>query len=229
MIKCIVIDDELLARKLLESYINKMPNLELIGLFKGATEAIDTLEKEQVDLLFLDIQMPDLNGVDFLKSLEIKPLTIFTTAYSEYAIEAYNLNVLDYLLKPISFERFVQSVNKATNQIEILKEHKKKDNKDYIVLKSTYRLHKVNYAEILFVEGLKEYVAFHLKEGEQIITLESLKNLDNNLPNNFMRIHRSYIINKDYVKSLYGNMVEIENRKIDIGKTYKEKVVKELF
>lgn len=229
MIKCVVIDDELLARKLLESYISKLPNLELLGVFKGAKEAMPLIEKEQVDLLFLDIQMPDINGVDFLKSLEVKPSTIFTTAYSEYAIEAYNLNVIDYLLKPIPFDRFVQSIDKASEQVKTFKDYKRLDNKEYIVLKSTYRLHKVNYSEILSIEGLKEYVAFHLKGGEQIITLESLKKLDNNLPDNFMRIHRSHIINKDHVKTLYGNMVEIENKKIDIGKTYKDKVIKELF
>ncbi len=228
-INCIVIDDEFLARTLLDDYIGKLSSLELIAKCHSATEAMEVLHNEPIDIMFLDIQMPDLTGIDFLKSLKTKPVVIFTTAYPEYALDGYALDVIDYLLKPISFERFIQAVNKATEQIKLIKGGTSKKENEYITIKSEHRIHKVNYVNILFIEGMKEYVIFHLKVGKRIITLERMKNLEENLPNNFMRIHRSYIINKNDVKSLYGNMVEIGDHRIDIGKTYKEKVVSQLF
>lgn len=228
-IKSIVIDDEYLARTLLDDYISRLPSLELIAKCTGAPEAIEVLQNESVDLMFLDVHMPDLTGIDFLKSLKSKPVIIFTTAYPDYALDGYTLDVIDYLLKPISFERFVQSVNKATEQIKLIKGQNNVETNGCITLKSEHRVHKVNYDNILYIEGLKEYVIFHLKEGKRIITLEALKNLEEQLPGNFMRIHRSYIINKNDVKSLYGNMVEIGDQKIVIGKTFKEKVIDQLF
>ena len=172
--------------------------------------------------------MPDLTGIDFLKSLKKKPVVIFTTAYPEYALDGYSLGVIDYLLKPISFERFFQSVNKAIEQINLLKRKQNDDEKaGFIMIKSEHRIHKVNFDNILYIEGLKEYVTFHLKKGKRIITLKSLKSLEELLPNNFMRIHRSYIVNKNEVISLYRNMIEIGDKKIDIGKTFKEKVIAE--
>ena len=228
-IKCIVIDDEFLARKLLDDYISKLPYLDLIAKCSGALEAMDVLQNESIDLMFLDIQMPDLTGIDFLKSLKSKPVVIFTTAYPDYALDGYALDVIDYLLKPISFERFVQAVNKATEQIKLMKGQNNDGTNGFITLKSEHRIHKVDYDNILYIEGLKEYVIFHLKQGKRIITLEALKNLEKLLPGNFMRIHRSYIINKNEVRSLYGNMVEIGDQKIDIGKTFKEKVITQLF
>ena len=228
-IKCIVVDDEFLARTLLDDYISKVPQLELIAKCAGAPEAMEVLQNEDIDLMFLDVQMPDLTGIDFIKTLRNKPVVIFTTAYPEYALDGYSLGVIDYLLKPISFERFFQSVNKAIEQINLLK-RKENDEKDgFIMVKSEHRIHKVNFRNILFIEGLKEYVSFHLKEGKQIITLRSLKSLEEDLPGNFMRIHRSYIINKDEISSLYHNMIEIGDTKLDIGKTFKEKVLTELF
>jgi len=228
-INCIVIDDEHLARTLLDDYIGKVSSLELIAKCSSALEAMEILQNKTVDLMFLDIQMPDLSGIDFLKSLKYKPVIIFTTAYPEYAIDGYALDVIDYLLKPISFERFMMAVNKAIEQIKLIKGLGTGREKEYITLKSEHRIHKVNYDNILFIEGMKEYVIFHLKEGKRIITLERMKNLEENLPDTFLRIHRSYIINKNDVKSLYGNIVEIGDHRIDIGKTYKEKVVRQLF
>ncbi len=228
-INCIVIDDEHLARILLEDYIGKLSSLELIANCNSALQAMELLQNKSVDLMFLDVQMPDLSGIDFLKSLKNKPVVIFTTAYPEYALDGYALDVIDYLLKPISFERFIQAVNKATEQIKLIKGRDTDKEKEYITLKSEHRIHKVNYDNILYIEGMKEYVIFHLKEGKRIITLERMKNLEEHLPDNFLRIHRSYIINKNDVKSLYGNMVEIGDHRIDIGKTYKEKVVSQLF
>ena len=226
-IKCIVVDDEFLARTLLDDYISKMPQLELKAKCSGVPQAMEVLQNESIDLMFLDIQMPDLTGIDFLKSLKKKPVVIFTTAYPEYALDGYSLGVIDYLLKPISFERFFQSVNKAIDQINLLKRKQNDEKATFIMIKSEHRIHKVNFENILYIEGLKEYVTFHLKEGKRIITLKSLKSLEELLPNNFMRIHRSYIVNKNEVISLYRNMIEIGDKKIDIGKTFKEKVIAE--
>lgn len=227
--KCIIVDDELLARTLLEDYVSKLPHLELIAKCSGASEAMEVLHNNSVDLMFLDVQMPDLTGINFLKSLKSKPIVILTTAYPDYALEGYALDVIDYLLKPISFERFLLSVNKVTEQIKLIKGQNLKEAVGYITIKSEHRIHKVNYEDILYIEGLKEYVIFHLKQDKRLITLEALKKLEELLPDKFMRIHRSYIINKDYVQALYGNMVEIADRKIAIGKTFKEKVISQLF
>jgi len=228
-IKCIIVDDEHLAIKLLEDYISKMPQLELVAKCSGAPEAMSIIQNQTIDLMFLDVQMPDLTGIEFLKSLNEKPVVIFTTAYPEYALDGYALDVIDYLLKPISFERFVMAVNKAISQVKLLKAQIPNTEKDFISLKAEHRIYKVHFDNILYIEGLKEYVIFYLKKGNRIITLESLKRLEVVLPDNFMRIHRSHIINKNEVKSLYGNMVEIGDQKILIGKTYKDEVVKVLF
>ncbi len=227
-IKCLIVDDETLARQLLVNYIEKFPQLELIGQCKGAPEAMKLLLEEEIDLMFLDIQMPDLTGVDFLKSLNKKPIVIFTTAYSEYAIEGYELNVIDYLLKPISFERMATAVNKAIEQIKLLKGKKKDKEEGYLTVKAEHRIHKLFFTDIFYVEGLNEYVVFHLRDGRKIISLEALKNLEETLPDFFIRVHRSFIINKNDIKSLYGNKIELGKIQIPIGKTYK-KVVEQLF
>jgi len=228
-IKCIIIDDEHLARELLADYISKLPQLELIAKCTGVPQAMEVLQNKSIEFMFLDVQMPDISGIDFLKSLNIKPIVILTTAYPEYALDGYSLDVIDYLLKPISFERFVQSVNKASDQFNFISRHDNNLERDYITIKSEHKIHKVNYNNILYIEGAKEYVIFYLKEGNRIITLEALKRLEGILPNNFMRIHRSHIINKDEVRSLYGNMIEIGSKKILIGKTYKEQVLAKIF
>ena len=159
-INCIIIDDEKLARVLLTDYIEKVPFLELKGEFKNPVESLGFLQNESIDLMFLDIQMPDLTGIEFLKTLSSSPVVIFTTAYPEYAIEGYQFEVVDYLLKPFSFERFLQATNKARKLIDL----KKKDNtdndseKDFIVIKSDHRIYRLKYKDILYIEGLKEYV-----------------------------------------------------------------------
>lgn len=236
-IKCIIVDDEQLARNLLESYVKKVPQLTLVRSCKNSMEAIECLQNEDIDLMFLDIQMPDLTGVELLQTLAEKPVVIFTTAYKEYALEGYQLDVIDYMLKPISFERFVQGVNKATEQIKLKtfthkkeeKEPATKPTKDYITLKADYKVYKVKYDDILYIEGLKEYVTFYT-ENQKTVVLESLKHLEDILPSQkFMRVHKSYIINKDKVTSLYGNQVEIVDKYIPVGKTYIDEVKKVLF
>jgi DNA-binding LytR/AlgR family response regulator len=238
-INCLVVDDEQLARGLLERYISKIPYLVLIKSCKSALEAIGYLQKGNIDLMFLDIQMPDLTGIEFLHSLKKKPLVIFTTAYKEFALDGYELDVIDYMLKPIAFERFLQGANKAVEQIKLINAATKSSDKTteipensdkiYINLKSNHKIYKVKYADIYYIEGLKEYVTFYTK-SRKIVVLESLKKLENMLPkNHFLRTHKSYIANIEHVTSLYGNQLEINKKYIPIGKLYLEKVKKELF
>ncbi|BDD06950.1 LytR/AlgR family response regulator transcription factor [Aureibacter tunicatorum] len=238
-IRCIIVDDEQLARKLLESYVEKLPNVELLGMFKNPLEAISFLRDNDVDLMFLDIQMPDLKGTDLLRSLSVKPKVILTTAYQEYALEGFELGVADYLLKPISFERFLSAVNKVEERMnssrgndEIDKHsHGSFDEEEdgFLTLKGDHKFYKVHFGEILYIEGMREYVAFHTVERKLVI-LVSLKHLEETLPSaRFMRVHKSYIVNKKFAKVLYGNQIEINDKLIPIGKSYVEKVRKELF
>jgi DNA-binding LytR/AlgR family response regulator len=243
-IKCIIVDDEFPARILLKEFIEKVPNLELVGNFKSGLEALPVIQNGGIDLMFLDIQMPDITGVNFLKMLTHKPLVVFTTAYSEYAIESYQLDVLDYLLKPFSFDRFMQAVGKAmlrlapqqtqqsfqvsSNPIEEEVSHMK----DLMLVKDDHKIHRIKYNSIIYIEGLREYVTIFCENGEKVITLESLRNLEATLPTNmFMRIHKSYIVRIDKIKALYGSQLKIEGVQsyIPIGKSYKDIVQKALF
>jgi len=227
------VDDEQLARTLLKQYVDKSPQLELVAECKSPLEAMEFLRNTKIDLMFLDIQMPDLLGTEMLKVIPNKPLVIFTTAYKEYALEGFELDVVDYMLKPISFERFIQGVNKVEKRI--LSQNTPTETpaisnkKDYITLKSEHKIYKVKHDDILYIQGLKEYVTFFTTD-QKIITLESLKKLENLLPSDkFLRVHKSYIINKDKVSALSGNELEITKVKIPIGKTYKEVVLEKVF
>lgn len=236
-INCIIVDDEQYARKLLAGYIEKIPNLKLVKQCRNSFEAMEALQDSKIDLMFLDIQMPDLTGVEFLKTLKHKPTVIFTTAYQEYALEGYELDVIDYMLKPISFERFIQGVNKAfeivklkNNQDQGLQKNNvpkvEKQTPDFIYLKADYKSYKVKYTDILYIEGLKEYVTYYTKERKYIV-LESLKKLEETLPpNQFKRVHKSYIVNTNNITSFYGNIIEIGDQEIPIGKSYAEEVKK---
>ena len=239
IINCLIVDDEQLARGLLESYISKITYLNLKKSCKSALEAIDYLQKDNIDLMFLDIQMPDLTGINLLKSINKKPLVIFTTAYKEFALDGYKLDVIDYMLKPIAFERFLQGSNKAFEQLKLIKAANKinKENAesldnnqpDYINLKANKKIHKVKFSHIYYIEGLKEYVTFHTKE-KKIVVLESLKKLELTLPSNiFIRIHKSFIINTQHIDSLYGNQLEINKQYIPIGKMYLESIKHKFF
>lgn len=237
-VNCIVVDDEQYARKLLAGYIDKIPGLELKNQCKNSMEAMEVLNKSDIDLMFLDIQMPDLTGIDFLKTLSKKPVVIFTTAYQEYAMEGYELDVIDYMLKPISFERFIKGVNKAVEFIKLKNPSdvstkstlaETTDIKDHINIKADYKIYKLKHDKILFIEGLKEYVSFYTSDRKYIV-LESLKKLELILPSNsFLRVHKSYIINSEKVDSLYGNMIEIGEHQIPIGKSYAEQAKRRLF
>ncbi len=226
-IKCIAIDDEPLALKQVAAYIQKIPFLELAGECTSAFEALELLEQLQVDLMFVDINMPDLNGLEFVKSLAQKPLLIFTTAYSEYALEGFKVDALDYLLKPFSFAEFSKAANKAKNQFELLQNapEKLESNDEFLFIKSEYKLLRVNLNDIQFIEGMKEYVRIHIIGQKPIMTLLSMKSLEEKLPSeNFMRVHRSYIVNLEKVTTVERMTIVFDDKnRIPISDNYKEK------
>lgn len=236
-IKTLLVDDEYLALNLLENFIQKVPELEVIDKVKTPMKALDILSQQPVDLLFLDIQMPVLSGNQLLRTLKTPPLTIFTTAYADHAIEAFDLNAIDYLLKPFSFERFLQSVQKAKEQLQLKNAWVApepnlvlpKSSHDYFSVKVDGKLVKIQFEDILYIEGLKEYVRI-VCEDARFVTLESLKNLEEILPSGqFIRVHKSYIVAKKKVQALDGNQLEIRKQKIPISRSRREEVVQIIF
>lgn len=235
MINVIIVDDEPLAQDVLETYIQKLPDLNLIQKCSNALEANAALKANDIDLMFLDIQMPQLTGIDFLKSLEKAPEVIFTTAYPNYAIEGFELNAIDYLLKPISLDRFMKAVNKATKQIELKRGSTTTatpvgtEAPDFIFVKADKKLIKVRYDDIIYIEGLKDYVIIRMDSG-RVITLQTMKSLEDKLPTGlFKRIHRSYIVGIDKIQAVVGNMVEVKEKgqvkHLPIGKNYREELL----
>ena len=232
-IKTLLVDDEYLALKLLERFSQQVPELEIIDKVKSPMVALDILNQKAVDLLFLDIQMPTLSGNNLIKTLKNPPNVIFTTAYSEYAIEAFELNAIDYLLKPFSFERFLQAVNKAKEQHYFRQDGQSlilpTTKKNFFSIKVDGNIVRVNFDDILYIEGVKEYVRLVCKDT-RLITLESLKNLENILPTeNFVRVHKSFIVAKNKVVSLEGNRLVIGEQKIPISRSKKDEIVEWIF
>ena len=225
-IKCIAIDDEPLALKQIGSYIEKTPFLEAVALCSSAFEAMDLLAEKDVDLLFVDINMPELNGMDFVKSLVQKPQVIFTTAYSEYAIEGFKVDALDYILKPISYNSFLKAANKAYTWFEL--NQKKADivewSQDSLFVKSEYRIVRIFLSYIKYVESSNEYIQIHLVNDEPVNTLIRLKVIEEMLSKEkFMRVHRSFIVNLDKVKIIERNRIVFDrNVYIPVGEQYKE-------
>lgn len=235
-INCVVIDDERLARDYIKNYISKIPELKLIGDFNSPLKATELIKSGKIHLLFLDIQMPDITGIEFIKSLSNKPEVIFTTAYQEYALEGFNLDVVDYLLKPFSFERFYQAVNKVIDKLEL--KSGKEDTQIYpitqqptftdtfLTIRADRKFYKINFDNITYIEGQKAYVTFHT-DKKLITALASLKDLEESLPKDkFLRIHKSYIVAINEIQSLEGNIIEIDNIQLPVGKMYKEDVLK---
>ena len=223
MIKCIVIDDEPLARTLIESHIIEVPFLKLLGSFKNAILAADFLNKNEVDLIFLDIQMPKLTGIDFLKTLAHPPKVIFTTAYREYAIEGFELQVLDYLLKPITFDRFFKAVNRlnTSNDLNQVAHKKTTTHLDYIFISVHKKQIKIILKDVLYIESLRDYLKIHLKNKTHVIK-ESISNFGKTLPDHqFLRIHRSYIVNIEQITAFTQQDIEIGAIEIPIGGKYK--------
>ena len=223
MIRCIAIDDEPLALQQIAAYINKVPFLELAAQCQSALEARQFLSDDRVDAIFCDINMPDLNGMDFVKSLTAPPLVVFTTAYSEYAIEGFKVNAVDYLLKPFGMQEFMRAANRLQERLTI-PASAPAETDDTLFLKTDYRIVKVNIPDIRYVEAMSEYLKVWIEgEAKPIITLLSMKKMEERLPDNFMRIHRSYIINLDKIQEVNKNRVIMDaDTYLPIGDLYKE-------
>lgn len=225
MITCIAIDDEPLALRKISDYISKTPFLELINPFESALQALEFLQKNEVDLMFVDINMPDLNGMEFVKSLNKAPKVIFTTAYSEYAIEGFKVDAVDYLLKPISYPDFLKAANKTkeryfsgennTNSIHYSEE--------FLFIKSEYKIIRINYKDIKYIEGMREYVRIFTENQEPIMTLMSIKKIVEHLPSEeFMRVHRSFIVNLNKISIVERNRIIFDKKVyIPISDQYK--------
>lgn len=223
MIRCLAIDDEPLALQQLAAYIKKVSFLELAAQCQSALEARQFLEQETVDAIFCDINMPDLNGMDFVKSLTAPPLVVFTTAYSEYAIEGFKVNAVDYLLKPFGMQEFMRAANRLQERLSV-PASAPAETDDTLFLKTDYRIVKVNIPDIRYVEAMSEYLKVWIEgEAKPIITLLSMKKMEERLPDNFMRIHRSYIINLDKIQEVNKNRVIMDaDTYLPIGDLYKE-------
>ncbi|WP_291146191.1 LytR/AlgR family response regulator transcription factor [Flavobacterium sp. UBA7680] len=228
--KCVIIDDEPLAVELLEDFVKKVDSLELVSTFNNAIDAVSFINQNNIDLIFLDIQMPHFSGIDFLNTIEKKPLVIFTTAYSDYAVEGFNLGAVDYLVKPIPFHRFLKSVVRAQQisnpaaAVHPISESiaASEVEQDFMFVRAEYENVKMNFSDILFIEGLKDYVKIYTTDNKFTLTLISLIKLENLLSSKgFSRIHRSYIINIKHVKSIQKNKVLISDKRIPISESYK--------
>lgn len=226
MLTCIAIDDEPLALELVEDNISKLPYLKLVGTYTNPIEAVALLQKETIDLVFLDIQMPGLTGMQVIQSLTTKPMFIFITAYERYALESYNLDVVDYLVKPMTLERFIKACNKAwalynlrNNKAEAISPG------DHFFVNVDYSLLKVVFADIMYIEGLKDYVKIYLKStAHPLVVRISFKSLEEELPHSFLRIHKSYIVSKQYVSAIKKNSVFVNGQELPVGDQYKAAV-----
>ena len=233
MIRCMAIDDEPLALQQIAAYIGKVPYLELVAQCQSALEAHQFLQHDTVDVIFCDINMPDLNGMDFIKALVAPPLVVFTTAYAEYAVEGFKVNAVDYLLKPFGLQDFMRAANRVRDRLELSAEPSSlnakpsslnQDNDDVVFLKTEYRIVKVSISDIRYVEAMSEYLKVYLEsEPKPIITLLSMKKMEERLPDYFMRIHRSYIINLTKIQEVNKNRVIMDtDTYLPIGDMYKE-------
>lgn len=234
--KVLIVDDEYHARKLLSEYVSKLPFLELVGKAANVFEAMDVLRKEKVDIMLSDIQMPEITGLEFIRSLKNPPSIIFTTAYSEYAVESYELDVVDYLLKPIAFPRFLQAINKVIERrsndipekavINNIERQVENQEEESIVVKSGYKFYRINYNDLLYIEGQREYVTFH-NTKQRITTLASLKDLEEKLPSSrFIRVHKSYIVSIKHIELIDKNILHISGQKLPVGGSYKDRLMK---
>ena len=237
MIRCMAIDDEPLALRQIENYIKRIEDLELVALCSNANDAAAVLSAKDLDLLFVDINMPDMSGIDFVRSLENPPIIVFTTAYSEYAVEGFRLDAVDYLLKPFSFDDFAHSVGKVRSLLELYELRNsatkpaaevasvsESSDDEYISIKADYKVSLVRYADIVYMESVGEYVRLHLTNGPCITTLFRLKNMEVALPSDrFMRVHRSYIINLKHIAGYSRGAVMLDNGEhVPVGAAYRD-------
>jgi DNA-binding LytR/AlgR family response regulator len=225
MIRCIAIDDEPLALKQLSGYVEKTPFLELAGAFDSALKAIDILNIEKIDLIYADINMPDVNGMDFVKSLDSPPMIVFVTAYSEYALEGFRVDAIDYLLKPVSYSDFLKSANKVKSWFDKHVDNPEKDrsDKNFLFIKSDYKILRINFDDIKYIEGMSEYIKIHLTDTRPVMTLLSMKAIEEQLPSDrFMRVHRSYIVNLSRISVIERSRIVFDGKiYIPVSEQYK--------
>lgn len=226
MLKCIAIDDEPLALELLEDNIGKVPFLQLVASFNSPLEAMKALQQQNVDLVFLDIQMPGITGLQFIQSILQKPMFILITAYEKYALDGFNLDVVDYLVKPVAFERFMKACNKALelHQLRSKQKETQETQPDYFFISVDYSLLKIVYKDIMYIEGLKDYIKIHLKSNTKpIVARMSMKALEEQLPTSiFIRVQKSYIVSKEYITAIRKNSIFIGNIEIPVGDNYRD-------
>ncbi len=230
-INCIIIDDEQPAREIIEAFVDKVPYLDRIASFKNPLEAAGYLSDNKVDLVFLDIQMPEITGIEMIQSISQKPQVVLTTAYSEYALEGFELNATDYLLKPFSFERFLKAVHKVRERLPSASAHASNEPANtYITVNADHKIYKIKLEDIHYIEGLKEYVSYYTTDKQRIIALKSLKSLEESLPaDQFIRVHRSYIVPLKKIESLEGNQLRVDGKLIPVGRSYREQVLQMVF
>lgn len=227
--RCLIIDDEPLSVRIIEKYVNELPNLELAGTCENAFEAMNMIKKESPDVLFLDINMPKLSGISLIKSLSNPPLTVFTTAYPEYAVEGFELEVVDYLLKPFSLERFIQAVRKTEEKLAFLNSKSQPEKiPEFLIIKADKKLYKIDFREIIHLQAYGDYVKI-FTEKKTFVTKERLTKIEKDLPENqFLRIHRSHIISLNRIEFIEGNLVKIGKDKLPIAGSYKEVLMEKL-
>jgi DNA-binding LytR/AlgR family response regulator len=223
---CYIADDEHLARKLLEAYAARIPGLEVLGSFENAMQVLAALREQPADLLLLDIQMPDLTGLELLRTLRQPPVAILVTAYADHALQGYELDVADYLLKPVSFERFVQAIGRAEERAGARAPAAPaadfQAGPGYFFVRADYKLIRVDFGDILYIEGLREYVSIYTRQKRHVV-YQSMKHLEDWLPQRqFARIHKSYIVALDKIGTVYGNVVEIGGQELPVGKSYRD-------
>jgi DNA-binding LytR/AlgR family response regulator len=229
MMTCIIIEDEIPAQKILKNYLEKLPNVELQGVFKAAIEANSFLNMRNVDLVFLDINLPDISGIDFIKTIKNPPAIIMTTAYPDYAVSSFELEtIVDYLVKPFSFNRFLKAINKTKERIEKTEQVFKNVGEEFFFLNVDKTLHKIETNSIIYLESSRNYVTV-ITDKKKLSYIDSLKNWVNKLPNNqFIQVHKSFIINRAYVEKISGNEIYVQGTRIPIGRSFKQELLKQL-
>jgi len=231
MMNCAIIDDEPLAREGIARYVKEVDFLQLIHTCENPVELMQLRDQQRVDLLFLDIQTPKMNGIDFLKIVQKPPIVIITTAFPSYALEGFQLNVLDYLVKPITLDRFLRSANKARDYHDLLQRAEGNAGAataDYFFIKCGSKFEKIHFADILYVEGMQNYVTIYTRKGKYV-TLLYLKNLEENLDSQaFIRVHKSYIVSIDKIEGIEGNEIFIQSHRIPISRNYREQVIEQV-
>ena len=228
MINCVIIDDEPLAREGLANYVREVDFLNLGGIGENPLDLLHLIDQQTVDLIFLDIQMPKMNGIEFLKIMQKPPMVVITTAYPSYALEGFQLNVLDYLLKPITFERFFKAAAKARDYHKLLNGDHAKQNEDYFFIKCGNKYEKIPFEDILYVEGMQNYVNIYTNKGK-FVTMLSLKSLEENLDErSFIRVHKSYIVAVNKINGIEGNEIFIQSNRIPISRNYRQEVLEKV-